>query len=136
MTGLSASGLFLAALALAAPSVPTPTPPRPPPGKRSRTLVVRSAGAARPRRLAPGDRISLDVKDADIRDVLRSFGELAGVNIAIDPEVRGSVTVRLTDVRWEDALDVILRSNGLAAEGDLRILRVGTPASLSGAATR
>jgi type II secretory pathway component HofQ len=134
MTGLSASGLFLAALAVAAPVVPTPR--RPPPGKRSRTLVVRSAGAARPRRLAPGDRISLDVKDADIRDVLRSFGEVAGVNVAIDPEVRGSVTVRLTDVRWEDALEVILRSNGLAVEGDPRILRVGTPASLAGAPTR
>ncbi|HXM76098.1 MAG TPA: secretin and TonB N-terminal domain-containing protein [Thermoanaerobaculia bacterium] len=134
MTGLSASGLLLAALAVAAPVVPTPR--RPPPGKRSRTLVVRSAGAARPRRLAPGDRISLDVKDADIRDVLRSFGELAGANIAIDPEVRGSVTVRLTDVRWEDALEVILRSNGLAVEGDPRILRVGTPASLAGAPTR
>ena len=134
MTGLSASGLLLVALALAAPAVPTPR--RPPPGKRSRTLVVRSAGAARPRRHDPGDRISLDVKDADIRDVLRSFGELAGVNIAIDPEVRGSVTVRLTDVRWEDALEVILRSNGLAVEGDPRILRVGTPASLTGAPTR
>ena len=134
MTGLSVSGLFLAALALAAPVVPTPR--RPPPGKPSRTLVVRSAGTARPRRLAPGDRISLDVKDADIRDVLRSFGELAGVNVAIDPEVRGSVTVRLMDVRWEDALEVILRSNGLAVEGDPRILRVGTPASLAGAPTR
>jgi type IV pilus assembly protein PilQ len=133
MTGLPASGLLLVALALAAPAVPTP---RRPPPKRSRTPVVRSASAARPRRLAPGDRISLDVKDADIRDVLRSFGELAGVNVAIDPEVRGSVTVRLTYVRWEDALDVILRSNGLAAEGDLRILRVGTAASLAGAATR
>ena len=133
MTGLSASGLLLVALALAAPAVPTP---RRPPPKRSRTPVVRSAPAARPRRLAAGDRISLDVKDADVRDVLRSFGELAGVNIAIDPEVRGSVTVRLTDVRWEDALEVILRSNGLAVEGDPRILRVGTPASLAGAPPR
>lgn len=134
MTKLAVSGLLLVALALAAPAVGTPR--RPPPGKRSRTLIVRSASATRPRRLAPGDRISLDVKDADIRDVLRSFGELAGVNVAIDPEVRGSVTVRLTDVRWEDALDVILRSNGLAVEGDVRILRVGTPASLAGEATR
>jgi type II secretory pathway component GspD/PulD (secretin) len=133
MTGPPAFGLLLAALALAAPAVPTP---RRPPPKRSRTPIVRSASAARPRRLAPEDHISLDVKDADIRDVLRSFGQLAGVNVAIDPEVRGSVTVRLTDVRWEDALDVILRSNGLAAEGDLRILRVGTAASLAGAATR
>lgn len=79
----------------------------------------------------PADRISLDLKDADIPDVLRTFAALARVNIAIDPEVRGSVTMRLEDVRWQDALEVVLRSNGLGSEIHGRVVRVGTPASPS-----
>lgn len=45
-----------------------------------------------------GELISLDLKDADVKDVLRTFAKLARVNVAIDPEVKGSVTVRLHDV--------------------------------------
>ncbi len=80
-----------------------------------------------PRIVAAGDRISLDLKDADIRDVLRTFAKLQHFNLVIDPEVKGSVTVRLVDVRWEQALDVILRSNGLAYEIEGKIVRVETP---------
>ena len=79
----------------------------------------------------PGDRISLDIKDADIRDVLRTFATLGRVNMVIDPEVRGSVTMRLDDVRWTDALEVMLRSNGLASETEGAVVRVGTPARLT-----
>ena len=63
--------------------------------------------------------------------MLRSFGQLAKLNLVIDPEVRGSVTVRLRDVRWEDALDVILRSNGLDSVQEDTLVRIGTPARLS-----
>ena len=80
----------------------------------------------------PSDTISLDVKDADIRDVLRVFSMLTKKNFAIDPEVKGSVTMRLEDVRWQDALDVMLRSNGFASEIDGGIVRVATPAKLAG----
>lgn len=76
---------------------------------------------------APGDRISLDLKDADIRDVLRTFARLQHFNLVIDPDVKGSVTVRLVDVRWEQALDVILRSNGLSSEVERTIVRITTP---------
>jgi len=74
--------------------------------------------------------ISLDLKDADLRDVLKTFASLERINIAIDPEVRGSVTIRLNDVRWDQALDVILRSNGLGYVIDGNVLRIGTPARL------
>ena len=53
-------------------------------------------------------------------------------NFAIDPEVKGSVTMRLEDVRWQDALDVVLRSNGFAAQIEGRVVRVATPAKLAG----
>lgn len=113
------AALLTAALALPAPgAAPAPrrtvrrTAPRPTPP---------------PRTAAPaGDRISLDLKDADIRDVLRTFATLQHFNLVIDPEVKGSVTVRLVDVRWEQGLDVILRSNGLSCEVEGTIVRIGT----------
>jgi type IV pilus assembly protein PilQ len=83
----------------------------------SRRLTARSAPSKTHSEVAvsrsAGEAISLDLKDADLKDVVRTFGKLAKVNIAIDPEVRGSVTLRLRDVPWNQALDVILRINGL-----------------------
>jgi type IV pilus assembly protein PilQ len=72
-----------------------------------------------------GERISLDLKDADLKDVLRTFAELTRLNIAIDPDVTGSVTVRLRDVPRDQALDLILRMNGLGYVLVGKILRVG-----------
>ena len=46
--------------------------------------------------------------------------------------MKGSVTMRLEDVRWQDALDVVLRSNGFASVIEGRIVRVATPAKLAG----
>jgi type IV pilus assembly protein PilQ len=72
-----------------------------------------------------GEPISLDLKDADLKDILRTFAELTKLNIAIDPDVTGSVTVRLHDVPWDQALDLILRMNGLGYVLVGKILRVG-----------
>lgn len=77
-----------------------------------------------------GEPISLDLKDADLKDVLRTFAELERINIAIDPEVRGSVTVRLENVPWDQALEVILATNGLGYILEGNVLRVGTPDKL------
>jgi type II secretory pathway component GspD/PulD (secretin) len=74
-----------------------------------------------------GEPISLDLKDADIRDVLLTFSKLTRLNMVIDPDVRGSVTVRLENVPWDQALDVILRSNGLGYVVEGNITRVGAP---------
>jgi type II secretory pathway component HofQ len=77
-----------------------------------------------------GEPISLDLKDADLRDVLLTFSKLAGLNMVIDPDVRGSVTVRLENVPWDQALEVILRSNGLGYVLEGSMVRVGSPAKL------
>ena len=55
----------------------------------------------------------LDVKDVDLHDLLRFLAEAGGVNIVIGDDVRGSVTVRLTQVRWHHALEVIVKLKGL-----------------------
>jgi type II secretory pathway component HofQ len=78
-----------------------------------------------------GEPISLDLKDADIRDVLKTFAKLGRFNLAIDPEVKGSVTVCLENVPWDQALDVILRMNGLAYVLEGNILRAGQPTRLA-----
>jgi type IV pilus assembly protein PilQ len=63
-----------------------------------------------------GDLISLSLKDADLREVLRSFAKLGRFNLVLDPGVQGEVTVELHDVPWDQALSVILEAHGLAAE--------------------
>lgn len=60
-----------------------------------------------------GEPISLSLKDADVKDVLKTFAELSQLNVVVDPEVSGSVTVELREVPWDQALDLILRMNGL-----------------------
>jgi type IV pilus assembly protein PilQ len=73
-----------------------------------------------------GEPISLNLKDADIKDVLRTFAQLTGLNIAIDPGVSGSVTVDFVDVPWDQALDIILRQNGLSYVLEGNVMRIGT----------
>ncbi len=77
-----------------------------------------------------GETISLDLKDADLRDVLHAFSQMTGLNIAVDPEVKGSVTVRLHDVPWDQALDLIVRANGFGYVLEGNVLRVGLPSKL------
>jgi type IV pilus assembly protein PilQ len=84
------------------------------------------------RQLSPGDQpfsgdpIDLELTNADIKDVLRTFAQLTGLNIAIDPNVQGQVTVSFVDVPWDQALDTILRQNGLTYIIDGNVMRVGT----------
>ena len=83
-----------------------------------------------PARRFVGEPISLDLKDADIRDVLLTFSRLARLNMVIDPEVKGSVTVRLENVPWDQALDVILRVNGLGYVLEGNVVAIGSPKKL------
>jgi type IV pilus assembly protein PilQ len=78
-----------------------------------------------------GEPISLNLKDADIKDVLRTFAQLTGLNMAIDPAVNGSVTVDFVDVPWDQALEIILRQNSLAYVLEGNVMRVGTSQRLA-----
>ena len=78
-----------------------------------------------------GDPISLTLKDADVKDVLKTFSALTRLNIVIDPEVSGSVTVELRDVPWDQALDLILRINSLDYVLENNVLRVSTISKLT-----
>jgi type IV pilus assembly protein PilQ len=71
-----------------------------------------------------GHPVSLDFQGADLRAVLRTFAEISGLNIVIDPTIVGSVDVALRDVPWDQALDIILRANKLGYGIDGTIVRV------------
>ncbi|MDD5073122.1 MAG: secretin and TonB N-terminal domain-containing protein [Candidatus Omnitrophica bacterium] len=70
--------------------------------------------------------VTLDFKDADIQNVLRVLAYKSGVNIVTGKEVVGTVTIRLVDVPWEQALDVILNTYGFAYEREGNIITVST----------
>lgn len=76
-------------------------------------------------RVYNGEPISLNLKDADIKDVLRTFAQLTGLNVAVDPQVGGTVTVDFVDVPWDQALDIILRQNDLTYDLEGNVMRVG-----------
>ena len=69
------------------------------------------AGARR--RGYSGRRIDLDVLDADIHNILRLLAEVGGVNIIAADNVQGQITLRLLNVPWDQALDVVLQAKGL-----------------------
>ena len=112
------------AAAVAAPARRRSQPARSrrPPRSRSAGQI---AGAARSgARAFTGNPVSLDFQGADLRAVLRTFAEISGLNIVIDPAVQGTVDVALRDVPWDQALDIILRANKLGYIVDGTIVRI------------
>ncbi len=77
-----------------------------------------------------GEPISMSLKDADIKNVLRSFAKISHLNIVVQPDVSGTVTVELTDVPWDQALEEILKINGLGYELDGNIMRIAPTSDL------
>jgi type IV pilus assembly protein PilQ len=88
------------------------------------TATLPQTGASTQGKQYTGHPISLDFQGADLRAVLRTFAEISGLNIVIDPAVQGSVDVSLRDVPWDQALDIILRANKLGYSLDGTIVRV------------
>lgn len=80
------------------------------------TTAPTSLGSDAPKKPAHGKKIDLDVVAADLGNVCRLIGELAGVNIVVSDGVTGTVTVKMRGVPWSEALDAILLSKGYHAE--------------------
>ncbi|MFA4830486.1 MAG: HNH endonuclease [Thermodesulfovibrionales bacterium] len=68
-----------------------------------------------------GQKISLDFQDADIVPIFRLFADISGYNLVLDPSVRGKITIKLLNVPWDQALNVILQMFRLskAIEGNV-----------------
>jgi type IV pilus assembly protein PilQ len=59
-----------------------------------------------------GEPITLDLKDADIKDIFRLFHDMTGLNFVLDKSVSGKITIILRDVPWDQCLDIILKNEG------------------------
>ncbi len=71
-----------------------------------------------------GRLISLDLQDTDIDSALRIIAEISNLNIIASDDVNGKVTLRLIDVPWDQALDVILKTNGLDQVAEGNVIRI------------
>jgi len=90
-----------------------------------------SAGAAPLGRAKyTGEPISVNLRDVDLRDFFRLIHEISGLNVVLDPQVKGSLTIVLDDVPWDQALDIVLKNNGLDRQLDGNVLRIATVETL------
>ena len=77
-----------------------------------------------------GERISLELKDADLKDFFRLIGGISGLNIVLDPDVEGALTLFLKEVPWDQALDVVLENQGLGRHLSGNVLRIARLSTL------
>lgn len=80
------------------------------------TIAAKSAHAVAKVAKRSDQNISINLKDAEIRDVLRTFSQLTNTEIIADDDVNGRTSIALTDVPWTEALEVVLRTNNLRQE--------------------
>jgi type IV pilus assembly protein PilQ len=73
-----------------------------------------------------GEPISVNLKDVDLKDFFRLIHEISGLNVVLDPNVKGNLTIVLDDVPWDQALDIVLKNNDLARQLEGNVLRVAT----------
>jgi type IV pilus secretin PilQ/predicted competence protein len=103
-------------------SAPSQQPQAPPPPQPDPTVVNQEPQSAAPR--FQGHPVTLDFQGADLRSVLRTFADISGLNIVIDPTINGNVDVSLKDVPWDQALDIILKANKLGYAVDGTVVRI------------
>ena len=77
-----------------------------------------------------GEPISVNLKDVDLRDFFRLIHEISGLNVVLDPAVKGSLTIVLDEVPWDQALDIVLQNNGLDKQLKGNVLRIATRETL------
>src|SRR5215470_6085653 len=73
-----------------------------------------------------GEPVSVNLKDVDLKDFFRLVHEISGLNVVLDPDVKGNLTIVLDDVPWDQALDIVLKNNALSRQLDGNVLRIAT----------
>ncbi len=91
----------------------------------SAAATVGAVPQAAPSRYS-GEPISVNLKDVDLRDFFRLIHEISGLNVVLDPNVKGTLTIVLDEVPWDQALDIVLQNNGLDKQLHGNVLRVAT----------
>ncbi|MGA7223098.1 MAG: type IV pilus secretin PilQ, partial [Candidatus Acidiferrales bacterium] len=96
----------------------------------SATPAASGAQAPAPVGKYSGEPISVNLKDVDLRDFFRLIHEISGLNVVVDPAVKGTLTIVLDDVPWDQALDIVLKNNDLDKQLDGNVLRIATKETL------
>jgi type IV pilus assembly protein PilQ len=115
----------------APPAAPqqSPTPAQQSPSTPAPSATAASA-PAQPAAKYTGEPISVNLKDVDLKDFFRLIHEISGLNIVLDPNVKGAVTLVLDDVPWDQALDIVLKNNALDRELQGNVLRIAATDTL------
>src|SRR3984885_10212728 len=103
-------------------STPAPAP--------ASSAAAQQAATPPPTGRYSGEPISVNLKDVDLRDFFRLIHEISGLNVVVDPAVKGSLTIVLDDVPWDQALDIVLKNNDLDKQLDGNVLRIATKETL------
>src|SRR5712692_7909258 len=77
-----------------------------------------------------GEPISVNLKDVDLKDFFRLIHEISGLNVVLDPAVKGSLTIVLDEVPWDQALDIVLQNNSLDKQLNGNVLRIASRSTL------
>lgn len=115
-----------------APTPATPIPSETTPGGGTKTVATKVFGTrtiSTTERTYYGEPITMSMRDGDLVETLRSFAAISGLSIVVQPEVRGTVTVELENIPWDQALEQILRVNKLGYELEGTVMRIA-PVSL------
>ena len=113
--------------ALASPALPQPQssgPAAESPAPKAAPVSQQPAGKY------SGEPISVNLKDVDLKDFFRLIHEISGLNVVLDPAVKGTLTLVLDDVPWDQALELVLRNNNLDKQLEGNVLRVATKETL------
>ena len=84
----------------------------------------KSVEEGRPEKIYMGRKLSLDFKDADVKNILRLIAEVSNLNIIAGDDVAGKITMRLVDVPWDQALEIILQSKSLGMTKVGNVVRI------------
>src|SRR5437016_11669396 len=103
---------------------------------RAATAMATSVATQAPAAAAPaagkytGEPISVNLKDVDLKDFFRLIHEISGLNVVLDPAVKGSLTIVLDEVPWDQALDIVMQNNSLDKQLSGNVLRIATRSTL------
>ncbi len=123
---------------IAKPSEPSPKPTEPQavaPSEEKKEaapppVVVKKEETVTVKRYV-GRKISLDFQDAEITNVFRLIADVSGFNIVVGEDVKGKVTLKLINVPWDQALEILLKMNSLGQVREGNIIRIATLSNLA-----
>ncbi|HJT72045.1 MAG TPA: type IV pilus secretin PilQ [Terriglobales bacterium] len=124
-----ASAAMQAGAQTSAPATPANEQSATPAVQPAVNLAAEQKAHQQPMNMGPkytGEPISVNLKDVDLKDFFRLVHEISGLNVVLDPDVKGSLTIVLDDVPWDQALDIVLKNNNLSRTLEGNVLRIET----------